>query len=667
MPTNNLYLDSQIVVQTAAQWAVDATVYSAKRILVTSDAYYGATDQRKFKIADGVQAWSALDYFPVSGYDDASSSIQGQLNGKQATGSYEVTTAKDATGGYVGLTLFKINFKNVANTITSFFTNSNTIARTYTFQNRDGTIADDTDLAAKQATLVSGTNIKTINSNSLLGAGDLAISGLPVATAAGTADAITADYTPDLTLTNLTICVFVATAANATTTPTFSPDGLTAHTITKNGGQPLAAGDIPGALAVCIVEYNAANTRWELLNPKQSASGAVAGSNTQVQFNDAGSFGGDADLAWDKTTNILTVLNGAYNLNGGSTGAEKVALGNRVGVGFPVPYFTPTTNNTAIAYDIFPKGSPADVASYLGVAWIDICSTDIVADGTNYECLRLGKLSSGISHVGSAKGGTGTLRDLILQLQGGNVGIGALTTPQFSLHVNTGTTSTFIQVTNSTTGHTSSDGLVMGVLNSDAYIIQRENAKLIFYTNNTEKASIDAAGLVNVVGLTASRAIVTDASKNLASSATTATELGYLNGVTSAVQTQINTKLAKSAVPCEFIVACSDLSTALTTGTTKAYFRAPYAFTLTAVRASLGTAQASGSIFTVDINESGTSVLSTKLTIDNTELTSTTAATQAVISDSAIADDAILAVDIDQIGDGTAKGLIVTLIGTHAV
>ena len=58
-------LPSQIVVQTAAQWAVDATVYSNKRILVTSDAYYGSTDQRKFKIADGTQTWSQLDYFPL--------------------------------------------------------------------------------------------------------------------------------------------------------------------------------------------------------------------------------------------------------------------------------------------------------------------------------------------------------------------------------------------------------------------------------------------------------------------------------------------------------------------------------------------------------------------------------------------------------------------------
>ena len=61
------------------------------------------------------------------------------------------TSEKDATGGYTGLTLFKINFKNVANTFTSFFTNSNTASRTYTFQDRNGTIADDTDLATKAA------------------------------------------------------------------------------------------------------------------------------------------------------------------------------------------------------------------------------------------------------------------------------------------------------------------------------------------------------------------------------------------------------------------------------------------------------------------------------------------------------------------------------------
>jgi len=113
------------------------------------------------------------------------------------------------------------------------------------------------------------------------------------------------------------------------------------------------------------------------------------------------------------------------------------------------------------------------------------------------------------------------------------------------------------------------------------------------------------------------------------------------------------------------VLAASDESTALTTGTGKVTFRMPYAFTVSSVRASLTTAQASGSIFTVDINEGGTTILSTKLTIDNTEKTSTTAATPAVISDTALANDAEITIDIDQIGDGTAKGLKITLIGTR--
>jgi hypothetical protein len=113
-------------------------------------------------------------------------------------------------------------------------------------------------------------------------------------------------------------------------------------------------------------------------------------------------------------------------------------------------------------------------------------------------------------------------------------------------------------------------------------------------------------------------------------------------------------------------IACSDEATALTVGTAKVTFRMPYAFTLTGVRASLTTAQATGSIFTVDINESGISILSTKLTIDNTEKTSVTALAPPVISDSALANDSEITIDIDQIGGGLAAGLKVYLIGSPA-
>lgn len=110
-----------------------------------------------------------------------------------------------------------------------------------------------------------------------------------------------------------------------------------------------------------------------------------------------------------------------------------------------------------------------------------------------------------------------------------------------------------------------------------------------------------------------------------------------------------------------FTVPIGDETTALTTGTAKVTFRMPFAMTLTSVRASLTTASSSGTP-TFDINDGGTTILSTKLTIDANEKTSTTAATAAVISDTALADDAEITIDIDTAGTGAA-GAKITFIG----
>jgi hypothetical protein len=64
---------------------------------------------------------------------------------------------KNATDGYVGLTLFKINFKNALNTFTSFFTNANTASRTYTFPDKDGTVAMLSDITTGGGVTVSDT------------------------------------------------------------------------------------------------------------------------------------------------------------------------------------------------------------------------------------------------------------------------------------------------------------------------------------------------------------------------------------------------------------------------------------------------------------------------------------------------------------------------------
>lgn len=120
------------------------------------------------------------------------------------------------------------------------------------------------------------------------------------------------------------------------------------------------------------------------------------------------------------------------------------------------------------------------------------------------------------------------------------------------------------------------------------------------------------------------------------------------------------TLLSSASVNQSMTIALSDESTAITTGTAKITFRAPFAMTLYQIpRASLSTASTSGNP-AVDINVGGSSIFSTTLTIDATEKTSTTATTAAVLSTTTISDDAEITIDVDTAGTG-AKGLKVVL------
>ena len=178
------------------------------------------------------------------------------------------------------------------------------------------------------------------------------------------------------------------------------------------------------------------------------------------------------------------------------------------------------------------------------------------------------------------------------------------------------------------------------------------------YTNSTyNKASFDLDHLFDLVGATA------DTSTNMGS---------YTSTSVPANQTIKQNIEALSTRKENFIVACSDETSDLTTGTAKVTFRMPYAMQITEVRASVTTAAASGTI-TVDINLNGSSIFGngetgTRLTIDSGERTSFTAATAYNFASSAtvvvFGNDAEVSVDIDTVGsESTGKGLKVTLIG----
>lgn len=81
-------------------------------------------------------------------------------------GGLDVTN-KDYTDGYAGLTDLKINFMNVAGTFTSFFTNTNTAARTYTFPDETGTVSLTSHTVASHAdTTATGAELETLTDGS---------------------------------------------------------------------------------------------------------------------------------------------------------------------------------------------------------------------------------------------------------------------------------------------------------------------------------------------------------------------------------------------------------------------------------------------------------------------------------------------------------------------
>ena len=115
--------------------------------------------------------------------------------------------------------------------------------------------------------------------------------------------------------------------------------------------------------------------------------------------------------------------------------------------------------------------------------------------------------------------------------------------------------------------------------------------------------------------------------------------------------------------PAELVIACSDETTDLTTGTAKVTFRMPYKMNCTEVRANVNTAPV-GSTIEVDINKNGASILGTVISIDASEKTSTTATTPPFVDTPTLEDDTEITIDIDQVGSSTAgKGLKVVMIG----
>lgn len=188
-----------------------------------------------------------------------------------------------------------------------------------------------------------------------------------VATGSANTYAVTfgAGVAPASYVTGLTLVVKINIANTGAST--INVNSLGAKSITKFGTTALVSGDLI-ANSIVILVYD--GTRFQLT----TTATAPGGSNTQVQFNNSGAFGGSTRLIWNTTDSSLTVYDvtigrGAGGLSGNTVVGNSALASNTTGgsntaIGRNALYLNSTGgNNTAVGiYALFSNTGSSNTA-----------------------------------------------------------------------------------------------------------------------------------------------------------------------------------------------------------------------------------------------------------------------------------------------------------------
>jgi hypothetical protein len=218
---------------------------------------------------------------------------------------------------------------------------------------------------------------------------------------------------------------WVAAAASGVTSFSAGTTGLTPNT-TTTGAVTLA-----GTLAIANggTGQTTASAAFNALAPSQTGNngkylttdgtntswatvsgGSPGGSTTQVQFNDGGSFGGDADFTWNKTTNTLTIAGinfgrgggaiatnlaiGPNTITGAATGQRNIAIGDSA-----LKDITSGQDNLAIGFETLFSATTATSAN--------------IAIGTYAARVTTGNLNVAIGPYALQSNGAGTNNTIV--------------------------------------------------------------------------------------------------------------------------------------------------------------------------------------------------------------------------------------------------------------
>lgn len=424
---------------------------------------------------------------------------------------------------------------------------------------------------------------------------------------------------------------FTKFSGPATTEKTFTLPNASATILTDNAVVTSAQGGTGvnnGGRTITIGTSNASFVFSSAVTLTVAATASISGTNTGDQTTISGNAGS------------ATVLQTARNINGVSfNGSADITVTAAAGT------LTGTTLNSTVV------------------------SSSLTAVGTISTGTWQGTL------IGSTYGGTG---NAFFAVSGPATTIKTFTFPNASATVlTTNAAVTETQGGTNQTSYTTGDILYASTTNTLAKLAAAStgNALISGTTPSWGKIGLTThvSGTLPVAngGTNSSSASITAFNNITGYSASGATGTTSTNIVfsTSPVLTtpNIGTPSAGTLTNCtgykeSFIIAVSDEGTALTTGTAKVTFRMPYAFTVTEVRINVNTAP-TGAAIIVDVKESGTTIFSTKPQIAASAKTNV-GGTLGTISDSSLADDAEMTINIDQVGSTVAgKGLKVTFIG----